>query len=329
MQIGPFELAETVLESAVGPTYSAVDQRFGRKRWVTVATVGPERRSIALAAIRADIAKLERHAHESILRPLEAGVWDERLIVVHDPPSAKPLREFLDDGAKRGEPMVRLSAVLPADTIRVAGFIRNLGKVVGACHAQDVVHGFVSPECVFVRPPGNALLFGAGLSALLAPRRDDADAMRYLAPEVLRSGAAGAVKRTDVYGLGMVAYECFTLRRPFEDMDAEDLLDAKRTVGPTSMLDLKPNLSPHVVIAVEAAIKPHATLRRLNPDSFGTVLADVDMADKNPYTVRRSLMRPEATRSPSWPWLWFWWWDSVVEVFFIGIYALVRLFTKF
>jgi serine/threonine protein kinase len=109
----------------------------------------------------------------------------------------------------------------PSDASRV---IEQVALALGALHKRGLAHGDVKPEGVHCAGdgayPGDAWLLSAGLiSALVGARAVEANALvlgspAYMAPERFSGRAPDA--RSDLYELGLVAYELFEGRGPFE-----------------------------------------------------------------------------------------------------------------
>ncbi|WP_277543505.1 protein kinase domain-containing protein [Haloarcula laminariae] len=115
----------------------------------------------------------------------------------------------LDDTQQNLEPTERASLV--ADT---AEAIRNAAL-------YNIVHGALSPEHIFVVPEDDgvaAVVDDWGLRQAVRTAVDDLEVTPFTAPELLEDSAASN-ERTDVYGLGGVAYYTLTGRPPASGAD--------------------------------------------------------------------------------------------------------------
>jgi serine/threonine-protein kinase len=102
-----------------------------------------------------------------------------------------------------------------------------------AAHAHRIVHLDIKPDNVFLVTPrhGRPLvkLLDFGIARMLRGGRQAAGARsvagtpHYLSPEQAQASPT-LDHRSDVYSLGVLAYEMFTGRTPFEAQKAEDLL---------------------------------------------------------------------------------------------------------
>jgi serine/threonine-protein kinase len=128
-----------------------------------------------------------------------------------------------------------------------------------AAHARGVLHRDLKPANVMLDGRGQVRIMDFGLAIRAGESGDGlvAGTPSYMAPEQFTG--TGLSTRTDLYALGLILYELFTGKRPFEAATLDEWSDRHRTtpVGPPSALvnDLPAE--------VEAAI-----LRCLEKDPF-------------------------------------------------------------
>jgi serine/threonine-protein kinase len=137
-----------------------------------------------------------------------------------------------------GEPLSALlrreGRLTPARTMRI---VRDTAAGLAAAHAAGVVHRDVKPSNLLVGPDGSVTItdFGIAWSRSSDPLTGTGNVMgtaQYLSPEQARGTTAGPA--SDVYALGLVAYECLAGRRPFDGASAVQvaLMHASRTPAP-------------------------------------------------------------------------------------------------
>ncbi|MCC6666591.1 MAG: protein kinase [Polyangiaceae bacterium] len=145
------------------------------------------------------------------------------------------------------------------------------------CHAAGVVHRDVKPANLFVTPGSEpqTRLLDFGIAKLAGDVGDAAPAGKltrehallgtpeYMAPEALL--AQGDVDgRADVYGVGVVLYECLTGTVPFEGTYAEVLLKIS-TTQPTPIQELRSDVPAELAQVVAKA------LARASAERFATM----------------------------------------------------------
>jgi Protein kinase domain len=115
---------------------------------------------------------------------------------------------------------------------------RQLCAGLGAAHEAGMVHRDLKPANIMLDGRGRARITDFGLSGLAEELRGDEEPSgtpAYMAPEQL--GGAPATMASDIYALGLVLYEIFTGKRPFEARTVSDVLERqKKKIPPPSAI---------------------------------------------------------------------------------------------
>ncbi len=109
------------------------------------------------------------------------------------------------------------------------GLISAAARAVGYAHGRGVCHLGLSPTNLIATPDGDVKVTDVGILACRLPARPAADPalagrLAYLAPEQLIGEPVSAA--TDVFALGVIAYELVAGGRPFEGATPFDLEQA-------------------------------------------------------------------------------------------------------
>jgi len=150
----------------------------------------------------------------------------------------------------------------PNRAATVAEWGRQAARAIEAAHANRIVHRDIKPENLMLRPDGFIKILDFGMARRFTGDQSDpaggmaAGTLRYMSPEQVRSGQAGA--SSDIFSLGIVLYELATGVHPFRSDSALET--------PYAIATRKPE-SPR---ALEAAI----------PEKFEDLI--LKMLDKNP-----------------------------------------------
>ena len=133
-------------------------------------------------------------------------------------------RPFLVMELVEGEPLSTLlrqglDSQRNLDRDAVRDLLAQAGDAIGAAHAAGIVHRDVKPANLMVTPSGQLKVtdFGIARAADGAGITQTGAVMgtpQYLSPE--QAQGQPATPRSDVYSLGVVAFECLAGRRPFE-----------------------------------------------------------------------------------------------------------------
>jgi serine/threonine protein kinase len=126
-----------------------------------------------------------------------------------------------------------------------------------AAHRIGVLHRDLKPENVIVTEDGIPHLMDFGIAVEQALYRGEKEETipgtpQFLAPELLR-GADPSVA-TDVYAMGVLLYEMFTGRVPFDDEDTARLVRRVLAEAPPKAETLRPDLPPELLSILDRAI---------------------------------------------------------------------------
>jgi len=217
---GRYRLLERIDEGGAGEVWRARDERLGRD--VAVKILG----------LDADEAFRERFADEarraaSVQHPNVVTVFDEGRdrgdsFMVMEYVRGKTLRDIVQE---RG-------ALPPHEAARI---VAQVAAALDAAHEAGVIHCDVKPANVILDEQGRAKLTDFGIArAARGPREHELiGTARYIAPE--RVAGEAPTERSDVYSLGLVAYELLAGQPAYAHMETEDLL-RQRLDGPAPSL---------------------------------------------------------------------------------------------
>ncbi len=157
-----------------------------------------------------------------------------------------------------GESLSRtLSRVRRLTAARTMALVAQAADALDAVHRGGVVHRDVKPGNLLVRRNGTLVLTDFGIARgadavqLTAPGSIVGTAA-YIAPEVAMG--ARATPLSDVYSLGIVAYQCLAGRRPFDGGSPMDIATRQVREAPTAL--------PRDVPAAAAAVVDRALAKR-------------------------------------------------------------------
>jgi serine/threonine protein kinase len=234
--------------------------------------------------------------HPGIVRILDAGEADGQAYLAMELLRGVTLARLLADRQRLGPAAVR-------------SLLEAVCSALAAMHRRGIVHRDITASNLLVTEPAAASSpDGAGLGERvtlmdlgLARARgmvtvtgtaSIVGTLAYMAPERLRG--APADERSDVYSLGVVAYECLTGHRPFRAEGEPDLIRRLMVGSPVLPRPLDPETPPALAATVLQMIAADPDRRPANAEA---VLAGLT-AGPLPDTPRRQVPGPGHRTGP-------------------------------
>jgi len=116
----------------------------------------------------------------------------------------------------------------PFDLVRGLRIVHAVARVLEQLHENGVIHGGLKPGNLVLRLGGGVQVCEAGIAALVADQEAlSPSSAAYMAPEMFHGVAGDA--RSDIYSLGMIAYEMLVGRGAFEEAFSVVLGDRRDT----------------------------------------------------------------------------------------------------
>jgi serine/threonine protein kinase/WD40 repeat protein len=117
------------------------------------------------------------------------------------------------------------------DLARIASateLVEKIARALHAAHEVGLIHRDVKPANIILTPQHEPVLVDFGLArddlrATLTLSTDTLGTPAYMAPEQIEPRGRRTDRRTDVYALGAVLFECLTLRTPYQAASREAL----------------------------------------------------------------------------------------------------------
>ncbi|SCG47353.1 serine/threonine-protein kinase [Micromonospora halophytica] len=236
-----YRLDERIASGGMGDVWRGTDQVLGR----TVAVKS------LLPALLDEPGFAERFRGEArtmatINHPGVVDVYD----FGSDQHIAFLVMEYVE-GDALSSTLSRVGRLTPARTMAL---VAQAADALHAAHEKGIVHRDVKPGNLLVRPNGTLVLtdFGIARSDLVGQLTAAGSVLgtaSYISPE--QASGAVATPASDVYALGVVAYQCLAGRRPFEGDNPLEI--AMKHVRETPR-PLPGDIPPQVKVLVERAL---------------------------------------------------------------------------
>ena len=226
---------------------------------------------------------MARLRHPNIVAVYAAGEADGLLYFVMEYVEGESLRQMGEREGRAEGDRIASSVTLLADLARALGY----------AHAQGVVHRDVKPENVLLdAATGRAMLTDFGVARAFASGNDsDADSAvtrtgfvvgspRYMSPEQA-VGERELDGRSDIYSLGLVAYEIFAGSAPFTGSSPMAVLTKQLTEAPPPLAQRRPDLPAEITGAIDRALSKQPRDRWATAEEFARAISGASASDPN------------------------------------------------
>ncbi|MDF1506164.1 serine/threonine-protein kinase, partial [Roseisolibacter sp. H3M3-2] len=291
---GRFDVERLLGAGGMGSVYVGRDVTLDRP--VAIKVVNPD---VALApTVRqrflAEARTVARLRHPHVVAVHAAGEAGGLLYFVMEYVPGESLRDRL---ARDGR----------FDDAEALVVLRDLARALGYAHAQGVVHRDVKPENVLLdAESGRAMLTDFGVAQALAAQ-DEGDGRltgmgivlgspRYMSPEQA-AGERQLDGRSDVYALGLVAYEMFAGEPAVTATSAPTILMKHLTEKPTPIATRNERVTPGLAAVIERALEKDPAQRWDSADAMADAVDDLLAAGEGATGPSRA--RPEGRRLAS------------------------------
>lgn len=203
---GRYEVVSRIARGGMATVYLATDTRLDRD--VAVKVMHPH-----LADDEQFVARFHREArsaarlsHQGVVAVYDQGRDDDLVYLVMELVQGTTLRDLLNE-----------AGALTAG--QALGVLEPLLEALAVAHRNGIVHRDVKPENVLLTDDGRVKVADFGLARAASSSQTSATTgllmgtAAYLSPELVLRGIADA--RSDVYAVGVMAFEMLTGRQPF------------------------------------------------------------------------------------------------------------------
>jgi predicted Ser/Thr protein kinase len=257
--LGRYRIGARIGAGGMGVVYEARDERLDRRVGLKIlplsSSPGAEER----------IRRFEREArvisqlnHPNIISIFDADFDQGCYFIAMEFVEGQTLRSVID-GSTPGP-----------DAKTVLEIVSQTASALAAAHEAGIVHRDIKPENIMLRPDGLVKILDFGLAAIRdplgAPRGNFqtrpgqlAGTVQYLAPEQV--AAKAATPRSDLFSLGVVAYELATGVRPFDGPSDGMIFNAILNVAPRPPSIMRSGIAPELDALVMGMIEKDPELR--------------------------------------------------------------------
>jgi class 3 adenylate cyclase/predicted Ser/Thr protein kinase len=200
-------------KGGMGEVYRAEDLKLGQPVALKFLPASLLRNADAVERFHREVRLARQVSHPNVCRVFDVGEADGTTSFIS--------MEYVD--GEDLSSLIRRIGRVPAD--KALDIARQVCAGLAAAHEYGIIHRDLKPANIMLDGRGRVRIMDFGLAAVsLDARTDDARAgtPAYMSPEQIAGGEITA--QSDLYSLGLVLYEIFTGKRPFESKTFDEMI---------------------------------------------------------------------------------------------------------
>ena len=217
-----YRIVSPLGKGGMGEVYRAEDLKLGQTVALKFLPKSLARNEEALARFTREVRMARRVSHPNVCRVFDIGEADGQTFLT---------MEFVD-GEDMSSLMRRIGR-LPAD--KALEIARQVCAGLAAAHEHGIIHRDLKPANIMLDGRGRARITDFGLAGLATEMKGEdarAGTPAYMSPEQFSGGEV--TPKSDLYALGLVMYEIFTGKKPYEAATYEELARLREKSAPTA-----------------------------------------------------------------------------------------------
>ncbi|MFC1849305.1 serine/threonine protein kinase [candidate division CSSED10-310 bacterium] len=211
--IGKYKIVEIIGEGGMGTVYKAIDTVIQRN--VAIKIMAPDQMHDATVKERfmREARVIGQLQHPNIITIHDIGEYNKKPFLVV---------EFLQ--GKDFESLLEIGPMPPTETL--LSLLIDVCDALHCAHQKGIVHRDVKPANIFLLDSGKVILMDFGLAlmgdARLTKTGIIVGTVHYMSPEHIEGLKTDHL--TDIYSLGIVMFELFTRKLPFDGDSISEIM---------------------------------------------------------------------------------------------------------
>ena len=246
-KIGKYKVIDILGKGAMGIVYRALDPDINRE--VAIKTIRFDMitdeagKSEVMKRFMREAQAVGKLEHPNIVTIYDVGREEDHTYIVMQVVDGSSLKEIIESGKKYTVP-------------ETLALIKTLCHALGYAHEQGIVHRDVKPANILIDKKGHPNLVDFGVARLEKSTMTSVGAIvgtpSYMAPEQVMGKKVD--ERADIFSLGVILFECLTLRRPFEGEHITTVVYKIAHEEPPALSDLEEGISEYLEPVVKKAL---------------------------------------------------------------------------
>lgn len=207
---GKYEIISKIGSGGTSIVYKA--KRLADNRVVAIKVIRDELENIRELErhFRLEAEALNKMSHRNIRRILGIGQWNDSLYMVTEYIDGKTLKEIISEG--------------PVPIKTAVDYALQIAAGIEHAHRKNIIHRDIKPQNIIVSNDGTVKIVDFGIARMTNQTtrtmagKDVVGSVHYLSPEQARGGQVDS--RSDIYSFGILLYEMFTGKVPFQGDEA-------------------------------------------------------------------------------------------------------------
>jgi eukaryotic-like serine/threonine-protein kinase len=285
--VGDYEITALLGRGAMGTVYQVRNTISDRIEAMKVLHSSASEAEETASRFAREIKVVGSLDHPNIAQLRTAMRSQNQLIMVMEYVEGCPLDERMRQG--------RLD---PAQSL---DFTLQVLLALGYAHQQGVIHRDIKPQNILVTPRGVVKLTDFGIARKVGDPRQTAVGATvgtafYMSPEQVRSEQPDG--RSDLYALGVTAYEMLTGRRPIQGETYYAVLHAHLAQIPTPPHILNPEVAPAISAIILKSLEKEPASRYQTAEEFRQAILALP-SETAPIPIPR--LAVDSVRAPTGP----------------------------
>jgi predicted Ser/Thr protein kinase len=267
--IGKYVVEREIGRGGMGAVYLARHPDLDRNVAIKELMVGPAAEPSALPRFLQEARLMARTSHPNLVQVYDLEKTDGGTFIILEYVDGQSLRERLRSG--------------PVEPAQACAIIQGLLRALEHAHKHQIVHRDVKPENILISKDGTVKVADFGVARLTLQAQQGAATMtqgaivgtpQYMSPEQVVSHEVDG--RSDVYSAGVVAFELFCGRPPFEsgpDETPYNILSKHVSTPPPSLRSIRADVDPALERLVLKALAKRPEDRFSTAGEFERALA--------------------------------------------------------
>ncbi|MGD9078854.1 MAG: protein kinase [Desulfobacterales bacterium] len=211
-KIGKYVITDIIGKGGYSIVYRGVHEALGMPVAVKMMKHDLAMRSDFIQDFRNEAKTIAKFNHENIVHVFDFEERFQTLFIVMEPLEGMSLRALL----KR---------MLKLPPLKVVNYLLQICAGLQYAHSKNVVHQDIKPGNIFILPNEKIKILDFGLAGPCGSENLFTGTPFYMSPEQIDCLPVDV--RTDIFALGLTAYEMLTGQRPFPEEDAWEVMDLR------------------------------------------------------------------------------------------------------